>query len=71
MIPLQSQFPVTDWNKIEMGGGDQYLIIKCIFLIYVVTIATESCYLSKLDLVKVTWDLPMVGAVTGKTAEVC
>lgn len=20
MIPLQSQFPVTDWNKIEMGG---------------------------------------------------
>lgn len=38
---------------------NQYLIIKCIFLIYVVTIATESCYLQKLDLDKVIWDLLM------------
>ena len=41
---------------------NQYLIIKCIFLIYVVTIAPGSCYLQKLDLDKVIWDLLMVAA---------
>lgn len=56
--PAKSIWCCTLENKIERKN--QYLIKKCIFLIYVVTITTESCYLQKLNLVKVIWDLLMV-----------
>lgn len=58
--PAKSIWCHTLENKIEKKN--QYLIIKCIFLIYVVTITPGSCYLQKLDLDKVIWDLLMVAA---------
>lgn len=42
--------------KNKMEKKNQYLIIKCIFLIGVGAITTKSCYLQKLDLGKVIWD---------------